>query len=101
MQESADYVTEKSLYSACTDQGVELLNQLGVTEAYIAGIDTDCCVLKTALDLFERGIRPIVLTHFCASNGGPESHAAAITVLERNIGEPQIIKGDVLPDLET
>lgn len=61
-------------------------------EQYIAGIDTDCCVLATATSLFERNIRPVVLAHYCASNGGERSHAAALTVLERTIGAQQIIK---------
>lgn len=100
VEEKADHVIEKNIYSSCTDQVEALLRQFQVTEAYIAGIDTDCCVLKTALDLFERNIRPIVLAHCCASNGGEESHAAAITVLERNIGASQIIMGDELPDFE-
>ncbi|WP_416373322.1 isochorismatase family protein [Mycoplasmopsis fermentans] len=29
-------------------------------EIYICGIDTDCCVQATAVNLFEKRIRPIV-----------------------------------------
>lgn len=53
----------------------------------MAGIDTDCCVMKTALDLFEIGIKPIVLSHYCASTGGNNIHLAALDMLKRNIGE--------------
>lgn len=59
-------------------------------EVYICGIDTDCCVYKVAIDLFERNIRPIVISDYCQSNGGPESHKAGLTVLRRNIGADQI-----------
>ena len=97
VQEKADYVIDKHIYSSCTEQVLNLLAQFRITEAYIVGIDTDCCVLKTALDLFERNIRPIVLTYYCASNGGSDSHTAAMTVLERNIGEGQIIRGAIPP----
>jgi len=34
---------------------------------FIHGIDTDMCVLKIAMDLFDLGIEPVVLTDCCAS----------------------------------
>lgn len=86
----ATYVIQKPTYSACTDETMRLLLQNNITEAYIAGIDTDCCVLATAISLFEHNIRPVVLEQYCASNGGDVSHQAAITVLERTIGLKQI-----------
>lgn len=72
---------------------MDFLMKNDVKEVYIAGIDTDCCVLKTAIDIFERNIRPIVLIDYCASNGGDESHRSAIRVLERTIGKKQIVYG--------
>ncbi len=72
------------------DYMAELNGGTNPTEVYICGIDTDCCVLKTAVDLFEMGIRPIVLKDYCASNGGEVSHEAGIKVLERTIGIDQI-----------
>lgn len=83
-------VIEKTTYSACTPEVCNIIHKYGIKEAYISGIDTDCCVLKTAIDLFEMDVRPIVLTSYCASNGGVESHNAAIKVLERTIGERQL-----------
>lgn len=59
-------------------------------KVYLAGVDTDCCVLTTATSLFENNIRPIVLTKYCASNGGPQSHEAGILCLKRLIGEKQL-----------
>ncbi|WP_408634333.1 cysteine hydrolase family protein [Mycoplasmopsis fermentans] len=61
-------------------------------EIYICGIDTDCCVQATAVNLFEKRIRPIVLSNYCASNGGPESHEAALKTLSRAIGKENIIQ---------
>lgn len=90
VKEKATYVIQKPTYSACIDEAMQLLLENNVTEAYIAGIDTDCCVLATAISLFERNIRPVVLEQYCASNGGEVSHQAAITVLERTIGMKQI-----------
>lgn len=86
-----DHIVKKNIYSACTPEFLDLLAREKVDEVYITGIDTDCCVLKTAIDLFELGIRPVVLAHCCASNGGMASHTAALTVLGRTIGREQIV----------
>jgi nicotinamidase-related amidase len=53
---------------------------------FIVGIDTDMCVLKIAMDFFDIGIEPIVLTDCCASTGGLQAHLAGLAVLSRNIG---------------
>lgn len=58
---------------------------------FICGADTDCCVLKTATDLFEQSVMPIVLTEYCDSNGGPESHKSGIMVMDRLIGKKSIV----------
>lgn len=90
VKEKATHIFKKPTYSACIDEVMKLLIDNNITEAYIAGIDTDCCVLTTAISLFEHNIRPIVLEQYCASNGGAVSHQAAITVLGRTIGKGQI-----------
>ncbi len=87
----ADFVIEKNTYTACTDDIVGILREMKIEEVYLVGIDTDCCVLKTTIDLFERNIRPIVISSCCTSNGGLESHIAALRVLERTIGKEQIV----------
>jgi nicotinamidase-related amidase len=63
---------------------------------FIVGIDTDCCVLSIATALFETNIRPIVLTGYCASNGGMESHDAGIQCMKRLIGERQLMEKEIL-----
>lgn len=88
--EKATKIVQKTTYSACTESVLELLQYNNISEVYLAGIDTDCCVLATAIELFDRNIRPIVLAQYCASNGGKRSHNAALTVLERTIGKAQI-----------
>ena len=56
----------------------------------IAGADTDCCILATAIVLFEAGIRPVVLEEYCYSGGGIKSHMAGILCMGRLIGKEQI-----------
>lgn len=53
------------------------------------------CRISRLYDLFVLNIRPIVLTGYCASNGGAASHQAAIKALERTIGLPQLCGGDI------
>lgn len=56
----------------------------------VVGIDTDMCVLKVALDVFDLGLRPIVLADCCASTAGLQAHLAGLAVLARNIGANQM-----------
>lgn len=90
----SDFVVEKTVYSCVNPHFLQRLCQLndGVypQKVYVAGVDTDCCVLKIATDLFEHNICPIVLSHYCASNGGIASHEAGILCMKRLIGEKQI-----------
>ena len=57
-----------------------------IGKIFIAGIDTDMCVLKIAMDVFDIGIEPIVITDCCASTAGLQAHLAGLAVLSRNIG---------------
>ncbi|MCL2615947.1 MAG: isochorismatase family protein [Dehalococcoidia bacterium] len=58
---------------------------------FICGFDTDCCVQKIAVDIFEQGIRPIVLIDYCHSSGGENSHNTGVAALRRLIGETSIV----------
>ena len=59
-------------------------------EVHICGFDTDACVYKTALDLVEAGIRPVVLSDYCGSEN-EELHFVALKLLKRNIGADNVI----------
>ena len=65
VKEKSDFVVRKRTYSALNDDLLGALckaNDGTLPECvYIVGVDTECCVLATATDLFEIGIRPIVL----------------------------------------
>ncbi len=56
----------------------------------IVGVDTDMCVLKIAMDVFDLGIEPIVLVDCCASTAGLQAHLAGLAILSRNIGPHQL-----------
>ncbi|MBO7508663.1 MAG: cysteine hydrolase [Alphaproteobacteria bacterium] len=54
-------------------------------EIHICGFDTDAGVYKTAMDLIENNIRPIILKDYCYSET-QELHNMAMELLKRNIG---------------
>lgn len=99
LAENADYFVYKNVYSACSDSVVDMLKKenSGVEPecVYIVGVDTECCVLLTAADFFEKGIRPVVLADYCGSTGGADSHNAGILSLQSIIGENNIYSGTI------
>jgi nicotinamidase-related amidase len=85
-----DLVFAKPGYAGISDELANHLRERGYEQIVLAGIDTDMCVLKVALDVFDLGIRPIVLVDCCASTAGLQSHLAGLAVLARNIGAEQL-----------
>ena len=90
----ADRVVEKTQYSAVNGdllQALKELNEGSLPEyVFVVGVDTECCVLSSAADLFEMGIRPLVLSAYCGSSGGADYHNAGILSLQHLIGENNI-----------
>ena len=86
----AHHVFEKNTYSSFTDSFEKFLKNEKITELYLVGIDTEACVFKTALDAFEKGYRPIVLSKYCASHESASYHKLALKLLRRLIGEEQV-----------
>ena len=72
------------------DALVDYLSKQSLTKIFVVGIDTDMCVLKIAMDLFDLGIEPIVFTDCCASTAGLQAHLAGLAVLSRNIGAQRL-----------
>ena len=91
--EPADGVTviDKHVYTCVTPAFIEDLHSKGIVEVAVCGIDTDACVSACAVDLFENGFRPILLSEACASHAGAEYHEAALRILARLIGKNQIV----------
>lgn len=83
-------VFEKPGFTGIPDELAERLRALGPEEVVVVGIDTDMCVLKCALDVFDLGIKPVVLVDCCASTAGLQAHLAGLAVLARNIGADQL-----------
>lgn len=86
LYEKCNKVFLKSTYSCFTEDFIGYINSKKVSKLYFVGIDTDCCVLKSAVDAFERNLDFEVLLDYCASTGGIDSHNAGVAVLKRLIG---------------
>ena len=84
-------VLDKHVYTCVTPDFLRDLRDKGIEEVAICGIDTDACVSACAIDLFENGIRPVLLSDACASHAGAEYHEAALRILARLIGKRQIV----------
>ena len=84
-------VIEKENYSAVNQELLEYIITNNIEEIYLCGFDTDGCILKTALDLFENNKKIFILKDYCMSTGGENYHNEAIDILKRSIGEMNII----------
>jgi len=84
-------IIDKCIYTCVDKSFLDDLKKNDVDKVHICGIDTDICVTKCAVDLFENNIKPIVLAKYCASHAGVEFHEFALKILARFIGKGQII----------
>lgn len=91
IQHAYDISLPKSTYSAA-QQLIPLIEMQGDDcEVFLAGFDTDGCVLATALDLFDQGVETFVIEPWCSSSGGHDMHDAAIKILNRSIGKDHVL----------
>ncbi|MEH1791981.1 isochorismatase family cysteine hydrolase [Nostoc sp.] len=87
----AQVVFDKTIYTACNEETLNFLNKNDIQKVFICGLDTDSCVLKTAVDFFENNIKPYILEYYSASTGGDKIHQAGLLVLSQMIGVNNIL----------
>ncbi len=68
------------------------LKEHDISEVHLCGFDTDCCILATSYDVFDRGIKPVVLENLTASHSTKKLHKPAISMIKRNIGFVERVK---------
>ena len=85
-------IIDKDFYSAFTTDFEQLLNEYGWKTLILCGVDTESCVMKTAVDAFERNLTPVVISDASASHAGAEVHNAGLMILGRFIGKDQLVK---------
>ncbi len=84
-------VIDKEIYTAYCTELIKYISENNIEKIYLCGIDIECCVLKTALDLFENNYEVYVLKDLCACTLGEERKQNAIDILKRNIGKDSVI----------
>ncbi|HLZ28544.1 MAG TPA: isochorismatase family cysteine hydrolase [Chloroflexota bacterium] len=83
VDELAQFAHDGALFAKYGTTGMpaalgQRLGSEAFSHVYVVGIDTDMCVLKTVLDMFDMGIEPIVLVDCCASTAGLQAHLAGL-----------------------
>ncbi len=84
-------IFNKRTYTALTNELKNYIKEKNINVIYLCGIDTDACIFKTALDLFENNYNVKVLKDYCMSHSGLENHNMAIILLEKLIGKDNVI----------
>jgi nicotinamidase-related amidase len=85
-----DNVFHKQGLTGMPDDLAERLRHEQFAQMSVVGIDTDMCVLKIAMDLFDMAIEPVILVDCCASTAGLQAHLGGLAILSRNIGPHQL-----------
>lgn len=75
-------------YSCFTEEFEEFIRDNYIDKLYFVGLDIDACVLKSALDSFEKCIDSEILVNYCDTSSGDKS--SAINVLKFALGENSI-----------
>jgi nicotinamidase-related amidase len=87
----AHFVLDKPAYTIFTPEGRQLIEAAGWSDLVFCGVDTDSCVLKSALDAFELGYTPWIATDATSSHGGPVIHEAGLAVAARSVGKRHLL----------
>lgn len=90
VEELGGLVVDAPTYSSATPELVQRLQELGVVEVHVCGIDTDQCVLATVFALFDAGFEPVVFEDLVQSASGLTCHDAGIVALRRAIGDDRV-----------
>ena len=84
-------VLEKNTYTAYNNELKNYIKRNNIDNIYICGIDIECCVLVTALNLFENNYNVYVLKDYVYCTQGEERKNNALNILRRNIGKDNIL----------
>lgn len=84
-------VFNKYVYSAVNEEFIKFIKENNITNIYLCGIDIECCVLKTAIDLFELGYNVYVLKDYCTCTHGIIRKNNALKIIKRCIGKDNVI----------
>jgi len=91
LQASTNTEFEHNGYTVLTETLLKVIKDRKITKVYLCGIYTDVCIIKTAMDLFDKGIETFVIADACNSLHGRSIHDSAIESLKHILGKKQIL----------
>lgn len=97
LEVKGDLVLEKQTYSAWGPDLEALCRKKNISKVVLCGVDTNECVLATAISIFDAGLVPVVVRDACASQG-VEFHETALKLLEVLLGKEQVVSNRALSD---
>ena len=66
---------------------IDLIKEKGIKEIEICGTDIDACVLAIAFNLFDNGIKPIILSNLCDTSSKNKSlKNYSLEIIKRQFG---------------
>ena len=84
-------VLHKSSYGLESND-IELLKAKDVKEIYLCGTDVDACILAIAFQLFDSGIKPILVWDAVGSSSKTDFKESLKPLFQRNFGNDSIIE---------
>ena len=83
-------VLTKNCYGI-SSENIKLFKDLKIDEMEICGTDTDACWLAIAFNLFDNGIKPIILSELCASSSSNNNiHINTLEIMKRQFGNKNV-----------
>jgi len=90
----AGKVFDKHIYSTWTPEFAEFLHHQQFEKLYFCGVNTDCCVLVSVLNCYDRNQECFVIGDLCASTLGDKIHENALEIIRGNITPERVLKKD-------
>ena len=91
IEKIADFVLMKSTYSSLTEDVLKLLEKNQVKQVYLAGLNIETSIVATAFALFDKGIKPVILSNLCHTSNGEETKNKALEILRLAVGDECIL----------
>ena len=91
IQRIADQEFYHSSYFPITKELSQFLEWKNMERVLVCGMETDCCVLFGACQLFEMGYDVAVAGYACASSTGLKSHQAGLTSISHRLPKDALL----------
>lgn len=89
--ELADITIMKSTYTALTNDVDRLIKKNGLKEVYICGFNIESSIMATALHLFDKEIRPSILSKLCGTMNEENIKQNALMILANAVGKENVV----------